>query len=154
LSTLDTKPRLFEHALHPHVPHNVNFLHALEQPAGSFNRKLAVGLTRGVGSMQCAYLFTALAFVGLLGLLGWLNPFTFLFATWASQQFAQLVLLPVIMVGQNVLNRKQELQADEQYACVMKTFHDMEQVMQHLDAQDIKILELLEKVSDANGSHG
>lgn len=46
----------------------------------------------------------------------------------------------VIMVGQGVLSRKQEIQADEQFATTQKSFHDIEQIMQHLDAQDKELL--------------
>ena len=52
------------------------------------------------------------------------------------------MLLPVIMVGQNVLGRKTELQADESYATTMKTFADIEAVMKHLNEQDEKIFQL------------
>src|SRR6266852_1920723 len=93
---------LFRHEPHQHQPRNVNLLHETEQAESGFNTRLAVALTKGVGTMWTAYIFTVLAIIGLLGLLGWLNPFTFLLATWVSQQFLQLVLLPVIMVGQNV----------------------------------------------------
>src|ERR1700693_2124911 len=82
---------------HQHQPRNVNLLHETEQAASGFNSRLAVPLTKGVGTMWTAYIFTVLAIIGLFGLLGWLNPFTFLLATWVSQQFLQLVLLPVIM---------------------------------------------------------
>jgi hypothetical protein len=118
---------------------NVNALHKAEQAAAGFNTRIAVGLTKLVGTMWCAYVFTILALVGLFGLLGWLNPFVFLLATWISQQFLQLVFLPILSVGQNVLNRKTELQADQQ-------FIDIEQIMQHLDAQDSKILEILARL--------
>jgi hypothetical protein len=46
------------------------------------------------------------------------------------------------MVGQNVLGRKSELQADESYATTMKTYADIEVVLKHLDKQDEKILAL------------
>jgi len=131
---------LFQHEPHQHQPRNVNLLHAAEQAAAGFNTRLAVGLTQSVGTMWTAYVFTVLAVIGLFGLLGWLNPFTFLLATWVSQQFLQLVLLPVIMVGQNVLGRKSELQADEQFNTTMSTYHDIEQIMQHLLAQDAELL--------------
>src|SRR6266700_8447924 len=44
------------------------------------------------------------------------------------------------MVGQNVLGRKTELQADEQFRTTMSTYHDIEQIMQHLLAQDAELL--------------
>ena len=90
--------------------------------------------------MWTAYVFAVLAIIGLFGLLGWLNPFIFLLTTWISQQFLQLVLLPVILVGQNVLSHKAELQADEQFHTTMSTYHDIEQIMQHLSAQDAELL--------------
>jgi hypothetical protein len=91
---------LFRHEPHQHQPRNVNRIHEAEQAASGFNTRLAVVLTQGTGTMWTAYVFTVLAIIGLFGLLGWLNPFTFLLTTWVSQQFLQLVLLPVILVGQ------------------------------------------------------
>ena len=44
------------------------------------------------------------------------------------------------MVGQNVLGRKSELQADEAFNTTMKTYHDIEEIIQHLAAQDAVIL--------------
>ena len=48
--------------------------------------------------------------------------------------------LSVIMVGQGILERQQELQADEQFRTTMSTYHDIEQIMQHLSAQDAELL--------------
>jgi uncharacterized membrane protein len=131
---------LFRNEPHQHQPRNVNRLHQAELAASGFNTRLAVALTKSVGTMWTAYIFMVLAIIGLFGLLGWLNPFTFLLATWVSQQFLQLVLLPVIMVGQNVLGRKAELMADEQFRTTMSTYHDIEEIMQHLSAQDAELL--------------
>jgi uncharacterized membrane protein len=137
---------LYTHAPHKHEPRNVNKVHQDKLKAAGLNTRLAVGLTRSVGTMWTAYVFTALAIIGLLGLLGWLNPFTFLLATWFSQQFLQLVLLPVIMVGQNVLGKHAELLAEEQFATTQKSYADIEQVMQHLDSQDTKIIAIEEHI--------
>jgi Zn-dependent protease with chaperone function len=92
--------------------------------------------------MWTAYAFAVLAIIGLFAILGLLSPIVALLIAWISQTFLQLVLLPVIMVGQNVLGRKSELQADESYATTMKTFADIEAVMKHLNEQDEKIFEL------------
>jgi hypothetical protein len=131
---------LFRHEPHQHQPRNVNLLMEAEQATAGFNTRLAVVLTQGTGTMWTAYVFAALAIIGLFGLLGWLNPFIFLLTTWISQQFLQLVLLPVILVGQNVLSHKAELQADEQFSTTMSIYHDIEQIMQHLSAQDAELL--------------
>ena len=143
---------LYQHKPHPHQPRNVNQTHAREN-LQRFNTRLAVLLTKSTGTMWTAYLFAILGVIGLLGLLNLLNPFVFLLTTWLSQQFLQLVLLPVIMVGQNVLSKHSELQADEAFQTTMHTFHDTEQMIEHLNAQDrqiiaidTKILQILERL--------
>ena len=67
--------------------------------ANGFNAKIAVFLTNIVGSMWCAYAFGVLA---LLGLRPALRPGGEGLIAWIAQTFLQLVLLSVIMVGQNV----------------------------------------------------
>ena len=72
--------------------------------------------------MWTAYTFMALAVVGLMAILGLLSPIVALLVVWISQTFLQLTLLPIIMVGQNVLGRKSELQAEEQFnTCLLYT---------------------------------
>ncbi|MDR3495302.1 MAG: hypothetical protein P4L82_11940 [Ancalomicrobiaceae bacterium] len=78
------------------------------------NERLAGWVTRGVGSMVCAYLFAALALTALPQALidsfgDRLNLMPVI--TWASQCFLQLVLLSVIMVGQSVQGRASERRA-------------------------------------------
>lgn len=136
--------KLFQHTQRHHEPQNVNILHKAEMAAAGFNQRLAVKLTQWVGSMACAWVFTCIAVIGLLGLLNLLNPAVYLLMQWLSQQFLQLVLLSVIMVGQGVLNRKQELQAEEAYQTTRKIYHETAQMVQHMHAQDAKILEILE----------
>ncbi len=131
---------LFDHEHHPHQPRNVNLLHKAELKAAGANTRVAVGLTKSVGTMWTAYAFAALAVVGLLAIIGVLSPIVALLVVWISQTFLQLTLLPIIMVGQNVLGRKSELQADEQFNTTMTSYNDIEQIMQHLSAQDGELL--------------
>ncbi len=86
----------------------------------SFNAKLAVVVTNIVGSMWCAYVFTLLALMSLPAVLSAFSIFAGVFpawlvkaslialVAWIAQTFLQLVLLSVIMVGQQV----QSLAAD------------------------------------------
>src|SRR5665647_1477543 len=96
---------LFDHEHHPYQPRNVNLLHE-EQKAAGVNTRIAVVLTKSVGTMWTAYTFMALAVVGLMAILGLLSPIVALLVVWISQTFLQLTLLPIIMVGQNVLGGK------------------------------------------------
>ncbi|MDQ2716884.1 MAG: DUF1003 domain-containing protein [Chloroflexota bacterium] len=52
----------------------------------------------------------------------------------------QLPLMIVIMVGQGLLGRKQELQSEEQFNTTQRTYHDIEQIMTHLTVQDEELL--------------
>jgi uncharacterized membrane protein len=145
---------LFDHEHHPYQPRNVNLLHEAEQKAGGVNTRIAVALTKSVGTMWTAYTFMGLAIIGLAAILGLLTPIVALLVVWISQTFLQLILLPVIMVGQNVLGRKAELQADEQFNTTMTSYNDIERIMQHLSAQDAELLRhtrMLIRLLEKNG---
>lgn len=128
--------------LRQHKPRNVNVVHEAEIAAAGFNTRLAVWLTEQVGSMWTAYVFAILAIIGLFAILGLFSTTVVLLVQWVSQTFIQLVLLPIIMVGQNVLGRKSELQADEAFATTMKSYADIEAVIKHLNEQDQRIYAL------------
>jgi hypothetical protein len=46
----------------------------------------------------------------------------------------------VIMVGQGLLGRQQELQAEEQFKTTITSYHDIEQIMEHLSSQDEELV--------------
>ncbi len=131
---------LFQHNPFHHKPRNVNELHKAELEASGVNTRIAVGLTKSVGTMWTAYSFAVLAIIGLLAILGWLPALVALLVVWASQTFIQLVMLPILSVGQNVLGRHAELMAEEQFNTTMNTYHHIEEIMQHLSAQDAELL--------------
>lgn len=68
-----------------------------------FNDALALVTTNAVGSMWCAYAFAAFAIWGAPA-----GVRTLGFQNWFAEEFLQLVLLSVIMVGQNVQAAKHE----------------------------------------------
>jgi uncharacterized membrane protein len=129
---------------HRRAPLNVNRLHRAEQAAAGFNQRLAIGITKAVGSMPTAYSFVILAVVGLLGILGILSPLVALLVAWTSQTLIQLVLLPVIMVGQNVLGHHAEMVAEEEYNTTQATRADAEQILARLDALTVAVQALKE----------
>lgn len=151
------KPRLFQHVPHPHVPHNVNLLHEAEKASSSLNDRIAIALTKGVGSMTCAYIFAVLALLGLPGLL---PPVVAQWVQWISQTFIQLVMLSIIMVGTGLLGRHQELQSDEQFETTTKTYNDIGQIIEHLGKQDEELLKhtailtAIAQMMSGEGTHG
>jgi hypothetical protein len=98
----------------------------LKQAVGEvegFNAKFAVLITRLVGTMWCAYVFACIALIGLPAAL---KPGGEGIIAWIAQTFLQLVLLSVIMVGQNV----QSLASDARSA---HAFKDTETILDLLD---------------------
>ena len=79
-------------------------------PVARFNSWFAVKVTNAVGTMWCAYAFAALALVSLPSAVASHNAVTLV--SWVSQTFLQLVLLSVIIVGQNVLATAADKRAD------------------------------------------
>lgn len=137
---------LYHHQPHPHTPRNPNERHAEERSqraargrVAAFNEALAVWLTQHTGTMATAYLFAG---IGVGSLVGVFTGNVFLAALFGSisSYFLQLVLLPVLSVGQNVLSRHSEIQADEQYHTSLRNQHDIGQVARHMDAQDREAL--------------
>jgi len=68
----------------------------------AFLDRLALIITGAVGTMWCALVFTALALVSLPDAIKGGRP---AIVSWVAQTFLQLVLLSVIMVGQDVQGR-------------------------------------------------
>lgn len=108
-----------------HVIHPKEILEKETQGASRFNNTLALKITNIVGSMWSAYLFGLLSLMSLPAILvainsSFRNDFpSWIIATsmitliaWISQNFLQLVLLPIIMVGQNVIQGQQDAKAD------------------------------------------
>ena len=88
-----------------------------------FNAKLALVITRSVGTMLCAYLFAILALISLPDAIKAGRP---AIISWIAQTFLQLVLLSIIMVGQRV----QSAASDDRAA---KEFTDTETILDRLD---------------------
>ena len=98
-------------------------------PAGSpyqrFNRAVALLLTKSVGTMTCFWLFCLLALCSLPSVLSAFSPFAHTFpawmvkvsiialVAWVAQTMIQLVLLPALMVGQNLQNQAADARAVE-----------------------------------------
>jgi hypothetical protein len=109
-----------------------------------FNTWLAVRITAIVGTMLCAYLFTMLALISLPSALKSAN--LLIIIAWIAQTFLQLVLLPIIIVGQNVQAAAADKRAEQTYLDAEAVLHEAQQIQQHLAAQDAALLALAEKL--------
>src|SRR3954453_9291768 len=72
---------------------------------GKVNSWLAVRITRAVGTMWAAYVFVLISLISFpQAIHAFMTGDTFVGISWLSQSFLQLVLLPMIIVGQNVIS--------------------------------------------------
>lgn len=78
--------------------------------AGRFNTWLAVKITKTVGTMWIAYLFAAIALISLPAAIQ--SGSVIIIVAWVAQTFFQLVLLPIIIVGQNVIQATNDQRAE------------------------------------------
>src|SRR5215831_19011448 len=113
-------------------------------PAARFNQWFAVKVTAGVGTMWCAYAFAALALVSLPSAIASGSAVTLV--SWISQTFLQLVLLSVIIVGQNVQAAASDKRAEATFHDASATLHEMAHVQGHLAAQDELLTRIAAKI--------
>jgi hypothetical protein len=113
-------------------------------PAARFNQWFAVKITTGVGTMWCAYAFAALALVSLPSAITSGSAVTLV--SWISQTFLQLVLLSVIIVGQNVLAAAADKRSEATYSDADAVLHEVVMIQEHLLAQDQALESLMSKV--------
>ena len=134
----------FQHVPHPRI--------AARKEAGppktvdehvGINGKIALSLTTAVGTMWCAYVFAVLALIVLPDAI---QGGTLTLIQWVSQTFIQLVMLSVIMVGQNILGKASDKRSEMTYKDAEETFHEAGQIQKHLIAQDEALNALLDKV--------
>ena len=126
------------HAPHPHIVLRKAKPAALisDEHVG-FNGWLAVLITKVVGSMWCAYAFAGIALISLPAAI---DQGIVAIVSWISQTFLQLVLLSVIMVGQQVLAKASDKQA-------LQTYNDAEAVLQLTDEIN-KLIKVNNKLTD------
>ena len=108
--------------------------------------KVAIFITKIVGTMWCAFAFTIIALISLPSAI---NGGTATTISWIAQTFLQFVLLPIIMVGQNPQSRHSELRADADYETNIEAKKDIEVLMKRLDSIENnkldKILEIIKQ---------
>ncbi|HVB46514.1 MAG TPA: hypothetical protein VNF47_27915 [Streptosporangiaceae bacterium] len=113
--------------------------------ADRFNAWLAVKVTSGVGTMWCAYAFAALALVSLPSAL--ISGSPIVMVSWISQTFLQLVLLSVIIVGQNVLAAAADKRSEATFKDADAVLHEAVKIQEHLLAQDRVLADLAAKLA-------
>ena len=112
---------------------------------GRLNTRVALGVTRRVGSMWCAYLFGLLALISLPAAIRSHDPI--IIVAWIAQTFLQLVLLPIIIVGQNVQAAASDARAESDHETLM-AIHTLTTEVHEIAEQQTGILKILEERSE------
>jgi hypothetical protein len=108
---------------------------------GRFNTWLALRVTRTVGTMWMAYAFALLTLVSLPAALASRN--TIIIVSWIAQTFLQLVLLPVIIVGQNVIQAANDARAEADHETLV-AIHELTKAIDGLQLSQMDILHQIE----------
>ena len=138
---------IFDYVPHPHVEKRkeagpptvaaaVARLHG-PGPIGRLNARIGLKITVVVGTMWCAYLFTLLALVSAPSAFATGNRL--IIVAWIAQTFLQLVLLPIIIVGQNVQAAAADARSEATYKDAAAVLEEAKQIQAHLAAQDAEI---------------
>jgi hypothetical protein len=129
---------IFEHCLHPWTAHALSELRPpppkVNDGRVGLNGKIGLLITTLVGTMICAYVFGIIALVSLPSAITSHN-LTIIIA-WVSSNFLQLVLLPVIIVGQNLQAKASDKRAEDTYKDAAAVLHEALEIQKHLVAQD------------------
>lgn len=125
-----------------HKPQNVNQEH---KASLSMQDRLALNITNAVGTMYAVYFF-------IVAMAGWMlwqgaishkpfDPYPFAFLLFMGN-IVQLLLMPLIMVGQNIQGRHAELRSDEEYQTTLSSFEDSQHIIDRLTQQDEQLARL------------
>jgi hypothetical protein len=138
---------IYQHIRHPRIaarradrPVKVADVFRRDSAVNRFNTKVAIVVTAVVGSMWCAYAF---ALFDLISLPDAIRGGPASIVSWVAQTFLQLVLLSIIMVGQNVQAAAADKRAEATFHDASATLHEVAHVQGHLAAQD----ELLSRIA-------
>ena len=126
-----------------HLPH--------DSAVDRFNSFVALKITQGVGTMWCAYAFAALALISLPDAI---QAGKSALVSWIAQTFLQLVLLSIIIVGQNISTAAADERAQATYEDADAVLHTALEIQRHMQAQDAQIERILAAVAHLPGAPG
>jgi len=141
-SLADAKAHVPQLVLSHHVHKNIHG----DNPIGRINTRVAVGITKVVGSMWCAYAFALLALISFPSAIKSHDPI--IIVAWVAQTFLQLVLLPIIIVGQNVQAAASDARAESDHETLM-AIHTLTAEVHEITMKQTDMLKILEGRSDS-----
>lgn len=123
-----------------HVIHPKELLKKEESGFNLFNQKFAIWIGTHVGSMYCFYLFNVIALLSVKAAFETHNLVPIV--NWVSSNWIQLILLPAIMVAQNVAQAATDAKSETDHKTLTYLANLQEEQMVELKNQT-KILDYL-----------
>jgi uncharacterized membrane protein len=129
----------YEHTPHPHVAERASTPppQTADERIG-FNGRLGAGITKAVGTMWAFYIAVVVMGIWMifaeLGLIAF-DKYPFAFLLFIGN-VVQLLLMFVIMVGQQVLGRASDKRALQTYQDAEAILHECNELQKHLFTQD------------------
>jgi hypothetical protein len=145
-------PKIYEYVRHPRIdelhaikPVKVAHLRGIdhENRIVRLNARVGLRITLIVGTMWTAYVFTVLA---LFALPDALRQGTYAIVVWLSSSFLQLVLLPIIIVGQNIQAKAADKRAEDTFKDAEAVLRESEEIQKHLLAQDEALSGIIDRL--------
>ncbi len=136
----------YEYKEHPHIEARkakgpaVSKRHQFSKAKLGLNERIGLAVTKRVGTMWAAYLFFGLSLVSLPAAISSGNEIVIV--SWIAQTFLQLVLLPIIIVGQNIQAKASDERAIATYEDAGAILEEAKEIQEHLKAQDLTIADL------------
>lgn len=118
---------ILEHLRSRSGPVRVADQHPRRTVVARMNTRVGVAITRIVGTMWTAWAFAALALISLPAAIASHSAITIV--SWIAQTFFQLVLLPIIMVGQNAQGAASDKRAQQTYEDAEAILHGQSQLI-------------------------
>lgn len=141
----------YEYQQHPHATARkakgpaVSAKHEQSKQKLGINGKIGLAITKSVGTMWAAYVFFALSLISLPAAIA--SGDTLVIVAWIAQTFLQLVLLPIIIVGQNIQAAAADARAIATYEDATAILEEAKEIQSHLAAQDEALDKLIKDLA-------
>ena len=138
---------LFHRVEHPRIAQRRNEKPVkVKDESVGINGHFALIITAVVGTMWCAYVFTLISLVSLPDALKSGSLITII--SWIAQTFIQLVLLPIIIVGQNIQGKASDKRSEQTFNDAEAILSECLQLQAHLQAQDTVLDDVIAHVKE------
>lgn len=136
---------IYKYRPHPHIqarqkkgPVKIADQHPHGTAFARFNARLGLKITLLIGTMGCAYIFAVVALISLPSAIR--THDVIVIVAWVAQTFFQLVLLPVIIVGQNLQGAAADKRAQQTFDDAETILAECVELQKHLQNQDDLLL--------------